>query len=480
MNNRAQGTIEYLIIIAIVVVISLVVVGLLIAQVDNSSGVSNTASKITTKIGVNGISLSSSVMGEDTNGLLVIKNVGSDNLTLNKIIIDGVNHNFSEQIVTGSEKSFKLQDITSCDGEKKNYSVKIEYISANGLTKIADFENISLDCTSTVIPANVAVEETLNVVPSIELSSPADDSSDTETRVSFVFTPSDSDGTISDCNLNITGVMDANDSSSITPDEENTLEYTLSVGSYDWNISCIDNSGDINTSTTRTITINQLGNALDFDGINDYINTGITDTITSLSFWFNGDSNSTMTLPAGHMEGTEWGGLVSQGTTDSTGWQLRRYATGLNTKLKIGGTDYTVNGLSFDGNWHHVVIVRDSINTTTYVYVDNVLKLEENSIWTTSGTLMLGKANQYPRMLRGDLDEVLIFNRILDDSEITQLYNDGDGLYANTGNSPFDDGLIAGYHFDEGSGTTVDDLVGSNDGTIIGSPIWVDGKLIIP
>lgn len=64
MNNRAQGTIEYLVIIAVVVVLSLVVVGLLITQVENSSNVTSTASDISTKVGVGGLSLGSSVMGE--------------------------------------------------------------------------------------------------------------------------------------------------------------------------------------------------------------------------------------------------------------------------------------------------------------------------------------------------------------------------------------------------------------------------------
>ena len=45
-TSNAQGTIEYLVIIAIVVVISLVVVGLLLGIFENNSDVSSTAQNI--------------------------------------------------------------------------------------------------------------------------------------------------------------------------------------------------------------------------------------------------------------------------------------------------------------------------------------------------------------------------------------------------------------------------------------------------
>ncbi len=149
-------------IIAVVVVISLVVVGLVITQVGNSSDVSGTSSEIKQKVGVSGLSLGSSVAGVDGNGLLVIKNIDVGNLTLTKIVVDGINYNYSAQIVAGDQKSFKLKSISSCVGKNKNYSVKVEYVSASGLTKTADFGNIPLDCTSVATPVGVAVEQKID------------------------------------------------------------------------------------------------------------------------------------------------------------------------------------------------------------------------------------------------------------------------------------------------------------------------------
>lgn len=137
----------------------MIVVGLVITQVDSSANVSATSSETSSKIGVDGISISSSVAGADENGVLVIKNINPENFLLKKIIVDGVDHNFYEQIVAGDQKSFKLQDLVVCNNERKTYSVKLEYVSDSGLTKTADFKTITVDCTEHATPIGAAVEE---------------------------------------------------------------------------------------------------------------------------------------------------------------------------------------------------------------------------------------------------------------------------------------------------------------------------------
>jgi len=161
MNNYAQGTIEYLVIIGIVVVISLVVTGLVMQQMGSASNVSSTASEIKLKTGVSGISIIESVAGVDENGLLVLKNMGSETIVVNKIVVDGVDHNFSDSVVMGSQLGFKLSDIVVCDETKKVYSVKVYFTSFSGLEKSADFENITIDCTNTVNSSGNFVEETI-------------------------------------------------------------------------------------------------------------------------------------------------------------------------------------------------------------------------------------------------------------------------------------------------------------------------------
>jgi hypothetical protein len=103
---------------------------------------SSDSEKIYNVVGVGSLSLVNSIAGEDANGLLVLKNIDSRNLTVNKIIIDGVDHNFSTTLFNSEEKSFKLYNIGVCTGNKKDYSIKIEYVSNSGLTKNADFKTI--------------------------------------------------------------------------------------------------------------------------------------------------------------------------------------------------------------------------------------------------------------------------------------------------------------------------------------------------
>ncbi len=464
MFSRGQGTVEYLVIISVVIVLSLIVVGLVITQVDNSSDVSGTSSEIGTKIGVGGISLGSSVAGVDGNGLLVIKNLNSENLTLSKIIIDGVDHNFGEQLVSGGEKSFKLQDIAVCDGEKKNYSVKVEYVSASGLTKVADFGNVSLDCASVVTPAGVAVEEVFsNVAPSVELSSPADDYSTTETRVSFVFTPSDSDGPVSSCSLNLSDLMDANSSSNISEGVENTLEYTLSVGSYDWNISCTDDSGDTNTSIIQSLTIKLIGgnNLVAHYFMNDNesstvvldnvaSNNGVASTNT-IDMNVSGKVNSALYFDGTRAINTS--NISLSDTYSVSMWvnpsEVAQYYGGLMTYYSDVGlffitgyawgsacdyqaTFYNVgdNGQSpvmSANSWHHLVL-SVSGGTGTW-YVDGVSGGSQSSGLPSWSPSYIGN-DTINEGFYGSLDDVRIYDKALTENEVLLIYNSDNGTEA--------------------------------------------------
>ena len=155
----AQGTIEYLVIIAVVVVIALVVVGLLNSQLGAGSNIAVASSEIGNKTGIGGISVVDAVASGDANGLLVLKNTGPETLTINKINVDGVDHNYSAPIAMGGQTGFRLQGIVSCDGTNQTYTVKIYYTSASGLDKSADFETITVDCTGTVVSSGSVVDE---------------------------------------------------------------------------------------------------------------------------------------------------------------------------------------------------------------------------------------------------------------------------------------------------------------------------------
>lgn len=155
MSNVAQGTIEYLVIIAIVVVISLVVVGMSLGAVGSpSEQISVSSSAIKSSIGVGGISVSDGVAGLDGNGLLVLKGPIEDTLAISKINVDGVDHNYSVSLCNGEVKSFKLKGVSSCSSGVKSYSVKVVYTSSSGLEKTADFQDLKLSCVVDVQNSN--------------------------------------------------------------------------------------------------------------------------------------------------------------------------------------------------------------------------------------------------------------------------------------------------------------------------------------
>ena len=88
--QRAQGTIEYLLIIAVVIVIALVVVGMLTSQLDTAGSVSQSTNKVNTLTQT--IALTETVI-EPTDGNFVMEllnNTGT-NVTITNIKIGDTN-----------------------------------------------------------------------------------------------------------------------------------------------------------------------------------------------------------------------------------------------------------------------------------------------------------------------------------------------------------------------------------------------------
>jgi hypothetical protein len=84
MNNRAQGTIEYLVIIAIVVVIALVVVGLLLQILGNFGTMSETSLKTSWKT-AEPWAITDWSRATDGNITLVLKNNSSETMTIKDV-----------------------------------------------------------------------------------------------------------------------------------------------------------------------------------------------------------------------------------------------------------------------------------------------------------------------------------------------------------------------------------------------------------
>lgn len=88
------------------------------------------------------------------------------------------------------------------------------------------------------------------------------------------------------------------------------------------------------------------------------------------------------------------------------------------------GTQVDVNGLSLgDGKWHHVVAAYDGVTGRKALYVDGV-KTEQTGSRTlnlASSPLYIGYRTYNDRGYLGDMDEFIVFDHALTDSEVENL-----------------------------------------------------------
>jgi hypothetical protein len=133
---------------------------------------------------------------------------------------------------------------------------------------------------------------------------------------------------------------------------------------------------------------------------------------------------------------------------------------------------WTTPSLS-DGRWHNVIVVANAVTGMTTAYFDGVsLGAQAGGSGGTafnlaSGGLIFGQEQDsvgggfaVTQRVRGDLDELRIYNRPLSAQEIADL-----------------SGLVGHWKFDEGAGTTFADSSGAsrNGAFNAGAPTWVTG-----
>lgn len=118
------------------------------------------------------------------------------------------------------------------------------------------------------------------------------------------------------------------------------------------------------------------------------------------------------------------------------------------------------------GQWYHGVLVIDS-GTSTKFYVNNSLSstLGSSTITSDDAPLLIGN-DGVGSYFDGYIDDVAIYNRILSDSEVTDLYG---GTFPSSG-------LVGKWTMEGDSGTTITDSSGNgNDGTASTSGMLITG-----
>jgi len=185
----------------------------------------------------------------------------------------------------------------------------------------------------------------------------------------------------------------------------------------------------INHGVTRGVS-GLIGSAFEWDGVDedDYVNlTDVYDGSTnfSVSLWiktsYSGDNY--VFANSWYPNFMEWRILGTGSSIEVT----EKNSTG--DEAKVTGTK-NVN----DGNWHHIVVTWDNSNTNLSLYIDNEFQGSDNTgsiISDPGGNWILGlrdKGVGFQQEWNGSIDEVGLWGRLLDRSEIEELYNSGSGL----------------------------------------------------
>ena len=121
-----------------------------------------------------------------------------------------------------------------------------------------------------------------------------------------------------------------------------------------------------------------------------------------------------------------------------------------------------------DGQWHHLAVVRHDSSVDIFYDAQHVGSGPENCNFLDHYPILIGMDGERGQHFQGDLGEVQIYSRALAQDEIAGEWNNGDRRRASEARP----GLVAGYRFDEGSGTVARDYSGAgHDGALVNSPV---------
>ncbi|GHA80322.1 PQQ-dependent sugar dehydrogenase [Pontibacter akesuensis] len=187
-------------------------------------------------------------------------------------------------------------------------------------------------------------------------------------------------------------------------------------------------------------TTGKFDGALSFNGqtnavnLNDAtaFNWGKDDSFT-ISFWMRTDATHADNAVIIGRNSTEsslhwWLGVTPQGFVNFNLLDINHQG------VAIGGKGPKVN----DGNWHHVIAMREDAAGRNRLYVDGVLVEEKAYDYANGftgqapinvGYLNLNNGYHYA----GNLDELKLHSQTFNDAMIAQAYNAGEGMYCGSG-----------------------------------------------
>lgn len=171
-GRKAQSSIEYLVIIGAVVVISLVVVGTLSTMTSADKGVSSAESKIYWKSQL--VSITDAAVDQYGTGKFVVRNSQTDPVTITGLIFDNVLKSIVTPIVIpgNSDKTIIFTGLNPCQAATaRQYAVSINYLSKDGLSKtISGKVKLEASCISPFMLSGWGYDFNSNLSAYVELA----------------------------------------------------------------------------------------------------------------------------------------------------------------------------------------------------------------------------------------------------------------------------------------------------------------------
>lgn len=225
-----------------------------------------------------------------------------------------------------------------------------------------------------------------------------------------------------------------------------------------------DNNGNLTNVRHRQYLPPLENTSIDLDGTGDYYNCGDVSNLhgdLTISFWAKPTGDR---LTRQNPIGKAYGGEFAITFEDEPSPNYINYywgTTGLNSG--DGGSTYENRGwdaLLLD-EWAHYCFVRNNTAETLDLYVNGELQSSGGDGWLTpvDSSLPLYIGNGYTNELEGGLDEVMLFDRPLSQTEVNHLY---DGMV-------YKNGLIHYWSMDDATGG-ITDGIGSDNGVVSGNP----------
>src|SRR3989344_1891825 len=233
-------------------------------------------------------------------------------------------------------------------------------------------------------------------------------------------------------------------------------------------------------------TTGKVGNALNFDGVNDKVSVTSGSSINNLS---------TMTVSGWIYPRSSGGGgfarVIRKGnTTAPDGYNMYwEISIGSNTMHFRAGYstsfgDWIVSGIPFN-QWTHIGVTYTHGNTAAnpLIYINGVLQTATKQTapagtkLSDTSSLTIGDWGNGTRVFDGVIDEVRVFNRLLGAGEINALYNDDLGGSPDTQapvtsiSSPASSSII--------SGSVTVTATASDNVAVTQVELWRDGVLFL-